>query len=252
MNTRTIEQVSETTDQILIPTAALDVDGKSILELRIKAFVNLSYRRAIANDHYDIEAQVEHWRKFNRGSYGDLKVIDYLRRSGLVEANPVVRSTFAGRSWQEHIRFATDSELNFLELARSIAGGKFTEIMQISVLTENTNLYQKKLILGGSNSVKVSDMESIFSNLPKDQSQLDTIHIVHNHPDHYRDALVPKEGIGEKNLALIMEGGISSSDVEYANLLTEKYVSPSVKVYMHAIGERGLTYTYKALTSVNT
>lgn len=148
-------------------------------------------------------------------------------------------------TWTEKRDFSADEELEFVQTAKRLGEGNFTEIMQMSFVTESGRLI-KGVDMSGGAEVDWDTISSLYARLDEEASErIRAIYIVHNHSDYLAKTKIPKDHPPDK---FIERNGLSISDVDLADKFKQGFDQKygNVTVTMIAVDEMGLTHSYEA------
>ncbi len=227
------------------------IDPETIQKLSDFVENDSSNKDLINQDNIELDQWIKHWKEYSDQNWGNqerIPLVDFLKKTNFVEKNISFEKKYIQMEWSESVRWSTEDEKQFVQAARQIGKGKFIEILQFSIISGYQIIY-KNAVAGSGSDVSDDDAFGIFQGIENITKVPETVFIIHNHPDHYAEFSVPSENF-EGNNGLATVGGLSRRDIKFADDVWENVFNKQPKVVMMAIGERGLTYTYIAGTSV--
>ncbi|KKR04632.1 MAG: hypothetical protein UT30_C0005G0035 [Candidatus Uhrbacteria bacterium GW2011_GWF2_39_13] len=231
------------------PPEASTIDAKTASKLQKIIDGDQELQEAIARDDQELEMHRQHWVEYSEKEWGDRKRIplaEFLKTHGIVERNKTHQKKVWDRKWRESVRWANDAERQFLATAAKIGGGKFVEVLQIS-LVNGGQITNSDAAVGSGTEVIQESIDLVIGNLDIVSAAPETVYIVHNHFDEYSKFTIPKDE--EPKDGLVTIGGLSKRDIEFADNLWYEVLKAKTRVIIVAINERNLTFTYEAGTS---
>lgn len=240
---------SETRKEMFL-TEAFTIDPKTVDKLKNFIAGDSVFQEDIARVDKELEDWRDRWVRRTEEEWVNKKripVVEFLRKGRIVERNATHQKEVWDKKWKESVRWSNDVEKQFLATATNIGQGKFVEVLQIS-LVKGGHVTNSDAAVGTGLEVTKESIDVVINNLGVDSAAPDTVYVVHNHFDEYAKLMIPEDEESEDGFATV--GGLSKSDIEFADALWSETLKKKTKVFMVAINERGLTFTYEAGTSV--
>lgn len=168
-----------------------------------------------------------------------------MARPEIIHSHRQFQRSFFGLTWTEHLRFASEEELKFLERVREIGNGRFLEVMQVTAITPDGKI-EVSYDLSGGMEVNEQTMNDLLDRFRALDEAMEVV-LIHPHPDEFALTRLPRDiPIDETTPSLLFGGGISSLDVRLADRVWEERCKKGCKLEILAVNERGLTFSYVA------
>lgn len=240
---------SRPSDEMFPPAEAVRIDPVTISKLRQMIDGNPALEKEISSADTEIRTHKKHWAEYSEKKWSGQNKIplpDFLKAYGIVERNATHHRKVLDKKWTESLRWANETEKQFLIAAESIGKGKFIEVLQLSLL-RNGKVISKDATIGSGTEVAQESIDAVLRDLDIVSAAPEAVYVVHNHFDEYQLFALPENEEAKDGLATV--GGLSKQDIEFADKLWEETLSKKARVIMTVINERGLVFSYEAGTS---
>ncbi|GEM_PF-4912858 len=232
----------------LVIAPAFVFDNEQIMALQTMA-QDEEIKEAIRSGNEELTQLIDFWRDYSSEHFKDEPLIplkEYLQNHPeLIDQVRLSKRKVFTLEWDEHVQPNGVEEQNFLDIARQIGNGDFTEIIQFTIATHNGELIKKSTVSGGLEVSKESiDKLNFLADIP---ATIDRMYIVHNHPDVYSHLSLPPDD--KPREGFITVGGLSDTDIKFADKVWREDLGQTVPVTMVVVNERGYSFAYEAGTS---
>ncbi len=226
---------------------ALTLEDRQIVRSRIFSDPQLS--AAISSDATSVRLKKQDFAGFRDENYPEAELIphaEFLKITGLVDRTPKTVEKVFDRQWEQQVRWSNPTESDFLRSVHAAWEHEPIEIMLMTGFYAN-NLVARAIAVGSGEWISQEVLNTASQGL-RCRDSLDALFLVHNHFNLYEQLMLPRNW--EQLEGLVAVGGLSKSDVLYADKLQATFAQP-LRIVMVAINGNGLTYSYVAGTSTH-